>query len=224
MALQAHLDLKRHPRDGRSQARRKLRLLTEARSARGGAVDVLILDISTTGLLVQADLPLEQDETIEIELPGTGLHVARIVWSGDRFFGCAFEAPIPPAAVSAALLKGLPGNSGTSDKAAGPLPPPDFGRRLASLRNERGWSIEEVAAHLGVSRQAVWYWETGQRVPRQRLFKRVAEIFEVPPEALKAEAVNPQPAEAISLIEELRARIAARIGCDKEKITISIQL
>ena len=70
MALQAHLDLKRHPRDGRAQARRKLRLLTEARSARGGAVDVLILDISTTGLLVQADLPLEQDETIEIELPG----------------------------------------------------------------------------------------------------------------------------------------------------------
>ena len=223
MALQAHLDLKRQLRDGRSQARRKLRLLTEARSARSGAVGVLILDISTTGLLVQADLPLEQDETIEIELPGTGSHEARIVWSGDKFFGCAFEAPIPSAAVSAALLKGLAGDSDAPEKAATVLPASDFGPRLAALRTERGWSIDEVAARLGVSRQAVWYWETGQRVPRQRLFRRVAEVLGVQPDQLRTAEANAEQAGAGSLVEELRAQIARRIGCDKNKITISIQ-
>ena len=222
MALQAHLELNQ-ARDGRSQARKKLRLLTEARSARGGAVEVQILDISTTGLLVQADLPLEQDETLEIELPGAGSHQARIMWSGDKFFGCAFEAPIPSSAVSAALLKGLPGDFEGAETKGRQLPDADFGPRLTALRNERGWSIEEVADRLGVSRQAVWYWETGQRVPRQRLFKRVAETFGVSPQAIKAEAVSARPGETVSIIEELRDRIAARIGCDKDKITISIQ-
>ena len=117
MSLQAHLESKRQSRDRRSQSRKKLRLLTGARSARSGAVNVLILDISTTGMLVQADLPLEQGEAIEIQLPGTHVCLAKVEWTNGRFFGCSFKTPIPQGAVSAARLKGLPGDS------AGPAAP-----------------------------------------------------------------------------------------------------
>jgi DNA-binding XRE family transcriptional regulator len=112
-------------------------------------------------MLLQSDAPLEQGERIKIQLPLTGVCEARIVWASGKLFGCSFEPPISSAAVSAALLKGLP--AATRDRGA---PSVDFAHRLASLRSERGWSIEELAERLGVSRQAVWYWETSQRLPR----------------------------------------------------------
>lgn len=37
----------------------------------------------------------------------------------------------------------------------------EFGSRLARLRKERGYSQEELAEKLGVSRQAVSKWERG---------------------------------------------------------------
>jgi transcriptional regulator with XRE-family HTH domain len=223
MTLQAHFGSKPQSPDRRSQPRKKLRLLTEARSVRSGTAAVFILDISTTGILVQADLPLEQGEVIEIQLPGTGVHQARIVWSGGKFFGCSFEIPITSGALSAALLKGLPGDSAAPEASMTSAPSADFGHRLASLRGERGWSIEDLAARLGVSRQAVWYWETGQRQPRPRLFKRVAEIFEVSVDALLSRASGYEAADAVSIIEEFRNRIADRMGCDTDQITISIE-
>ena len=33
--------------------------------------------------------------------------------------------------------------------------------RIAQLRRQRGWSQEELAEHMGVSRQAVSKWESG---------------------------------------------------------------
>ena len=37
----------------------------------------------------------------------------------------------------------------------------DLGQRIQKLRKEKGFSQEEVAEALGVSRQAVSKWETG---------------------------------------------------------------
>ena len=40
-----------------------------------------------------------------------------------------------------------------------------LGQRLASLRNQKGWSQDELAAALGVSRQSVSKWETDASIP-----------------------------------------------------------
>jgi transcriptional regulator with XRE-family HTH domain len=223
MTIQAHLEPKPSPAGDRQVVRRKLRLLTSAHTARGGSAEVLILDLSTSGMLVQSNARLERAEKIEVELPGTGTRQAEVIWTGDSFFGCSFAEPIPPAAVSAALLKGLPGAEPTP--AESPVRSgvePDFASRLGALRSERGWSIEKVAEGLGVTRQAVWYWETGQRVPRPAVFRRVAELFGVSERSLLVDESH--AGDMAAPVRELRALIAERLGCDEDKIRIVVEL
>lgn len=40
-----------------------------------------------------------------------------------------------------------------------------FGEKLQTLRKAQGWSQEELAARIGVSRQALSRWESGASVP-----------------------------------------------------------
>lgn len=40
-------------------------------------------------------------------------------------------------------------------------------RRLVRLRAENNWRQKDLAAQLGVSRNAVGMWESGRRTPRQ---------------------------------------------------------
>ncbi|WP_174280409.1 helix-turn-helix transcriptional regulator [Sphingomonas bacterium] len=49
--------------------------------------------------------------------------------------------------------------------------------RLRVLRAERGWSQQEVAERLGVSRQSVNAIETGRYDPSLPLAFRIAELF-----------------------------------------------
>ena len=52
-------------------------------------------------------------------------------------------------------------------------------RRLAGLRKKRGLSQQEVADILGVSRQAVSKWESGQTAPSTENLVRLSGIYGV---------------------------------------------
>lgn len=52
--------------------------------------------------------------------------------------------------------------------------------RLRVLRAERGWSQQELAARLEVSRQSVNAIETGRYDPSLPLAFRIAELFALP--------------------------------------------
>ena len=89
-------------RDRRSAPRRKLSL----GAAMGGEGDpAVILDLSTTGILIETSAALATSEQLHLELPEAGRTVATIVWNSGPYFGCEFKAPIPQAAISAALLR-----------------------------------------------------------------------------------------------------------------------
>jgi hypothetical protein len=47
----------------------------------------------------------------EIELPHAGSVEATVVWNSGEFYGCQFELPIAPAALSAAQLQAQPQTS-----------------------------------------------------------------------------------------------------------------
>ena len=56
--------------------------------------------------------------------------------------------------------------------------------RLRVLRAERGWSQQDLAEKLEVSRQSVNAIETGKYDPSLPLAFRIAELFELPIEEI----------------------------------------
>jgi putative transcriptional regulator len=56
--------------------------------------------------------------------------------------------------------------------------------RLRVLRAERGWSQQDLAERLGVSRQSVNAIETGKYDPSLPLAFRIADLFALPIEEI----------------------------------------
>lgn len=97
-----------------------------------------------------------------------------------------------------------------------------FSERVTALRKQAGWSQEELAQRLDVSRQAVSKWESGQAMPDLDRVVRMSELFGVSTDSLlkdtpepdrsvheAARAVTMEEAEAFLSIKETMAdRIA----------------
>lgn len=71
--------------------------------------------------------------------------------------------------------------------------------KIIALRKKNGWSQEELAEQLGVSRQAVSKWEGAQSVPDLERVLRMAQLFNVSTDfLLKDEMEETEPAPAAS--------------------------
>ena len=101
----------------RYAARRPLRLATTLGTS---DADAVIHDLSVTGLLLETAEDVSVNDLLLIDIPNFGPVPATIVWNSGRFFGCRFDRPISPAAVSGALLRNPFANShsapGTADE------------------------------------------------------------------------------------------------------------
>ena len=66
--------------------------------------------------------------------------------------------------------------------------------KIIENRKKNGWSQEELAARLGVSRQSVSKWESAQAVPDMKKVLQLAEVFNVSTDyLLKDEIEAPEP-------------------------------
>jgi hypothetical protein len=74
----------------------------------GDGVPVNVLDLSLTGALIETSVPMLVGAIFEVELPEAGKVEATVVWNSGEYYGCQFELPISPAAVSAAQLQSPP--------------------------------------------------------------------------------------------------------------------
>ncbi|MFC3802376.1 helix-turn-helix domain-containing protein [Cohnella sp. GCM10012308] len=54
-----------------------------------------------------------------------------------------------------------------------------FGEKLRTERNRKGWSQEELAEKLYVSRQAVSKWENGQNYPSIEIVIKISDLLEL---------------------------------------------
>lgn len=93
--------------DRRGSVRRTLRLVAWAAHDQA-AKEVLILDLSTTGLMIETNAELSTTETIAVELPDADPILARVRWQRGAYYGCEFLKQAPVAAISAALLRSAP--------------------------------------------------------------------------------------------------------------------
>jgi hypothetical protein len=111
-------------------------------------VEVVIHDLSSTGILIQTNAELGASRRLEIELPELGATVARIVWSSGDYFGCQFEKPIPKAALSAAVLRN------PFEPAAAPVPAEaiyDEDESAAEVEDDRAPFAMRMRVILGTS-------------------------------------------------------------------------
>ena len=62
--------------------------------------------------------------------------------------------------------------------------------KIMTLRKQRGWSQEELAQQLSVSRQSVSKWESGASVPDLDKILKMSEIFDVSTDTLLKEEIE----------------------------------
>ncbi|MFC3419364.1 helix-turn-helix transcriptional regulator [Salinicoccus hispanicus] len=55
----------------------------------------------------------------------------------------------------------------------------EFGNKLKALRQAEGWSQDQLARELNVSRQAVYKWESNRGYPDIKNLIRISDIFGV---------------------------------------------
>ncbi|HVF31786.1 MAG TPA: helix-turn-helix transcriptional regulator [Acidimicrobiales bacterium] len=72
---------------------------------------------------------------------------------------------------------------------------PHLGQRIAAMRAGRGWTQQELAERLAVSRVAVSHLEAGMSTPGERTVALLAGLFKLEPHELVADTSYP-PAKA----------------------------
>jgi transcriptional regulator with XRE-family HTH domain len=205
----------------RSSIRKTLRLLAAGRHSGRKTEEIVIRDLSAAGMLMESEMPFEVGDKITVEFPRHGASEAAIVWGSGHFYGCRFAEPLPASTISAALLKSEPQTPASLMDEERPIDgSASFGEKLTALREARELTIEQLAQRLPVSRQALWYWETGKRKPRQAFLKRLAEELEVGPESLEPSESASRPA---SLVQHFRERLAAECGVDVDKVKVIVE-
>ena len=84
-------------------------------------------------------------------------------------------------------------------------------KTIRALRQERGWTQFELALKVGVQPQAVYFWESGRRIPQVPQLRRLGEIFglcsdEIELPALReTEAVARRPQSILRIVEHARS-------------------
>lgn len=216
MPITAHFeDLPVDPRRPRA-ARRQLRLESEGSSASGQTGRVLIHNVSSSGLLIETAVALNEGERIELNLPEVGIAIAFVVWTSENFYGCRFDLPVPASALAALELQ--------SELASVPDPgePGDtLPVRIARLRKEQGLTLEALAALLKVSKPTVWAWEQGRARPTADRITALAERLGVPEDKLRTGRNDDALAEALS---QARKVVGKAFGVDPAKVKVSIEL
>ena len=216
MSIPAHFeDLPVDPRSPRAP-RRQLRLESEGFTASGQTAQVMIHNISATGLLIESTVVLAEAEQIELALPQAGKTSAQVVWISEHFYGCRFETSMPTSTLSALELYSRltaapdPGEPGDT------LPV-----RIARFRKDRGLTLEALAALLKVSKPTVWAWEQGRARPTPARISALAERLGVAEEELRTGRDGAALAEAL---DQARNLVAKAYGVDPAKVKVSIEL
>lgn len=81
-------------REARRAERRRTQAASTMRTDGSGPVDVVVLDLSQTGIRILTGARLAQGQEISIGLAGAGVTRAYVTWAADGQYGCAFERPI----------------------------------------------------------------------------------------------------------------------------------
>ena len=146
MTISARLQITRAA-NRRGWTRRNLSLGATLHSS---GEEVVIHDLSASGLLVETTAGLAVFDDLEVELPEVGFTPAVVVWNSGPFYGCQFREPISQAAISAAVLRSPPAQS-----APPVLPRFVFPAEAIQIHDREHQEILEEKASLTVRLRAI---------------------------------------------------------------------
>ena len=82
----------------------------------------------------------------------------------------------------------------------------EFGTRLSAARKMKGYTQEQLAEKLSVSRTGISRWESGRMLPDLATLKRISQVLDVDFFAADSETPNGQAQETVaSLADEMLA-------------------
>ena len=90
-----------------------------------------------------------------------------------------------------------------------------FGEKLQALRKARGWSQEELATQINVSRQALSKWESGASVPDTENVVALSRLFGVSTDYLLLERPQRRPRRRLLHRRRASGRSCASCGCSR---------
>lgn len=227
--------------EGQQRADRlRLNLAVAGAVAPGQGTEVIVHNLSVSGVLIETAADLMMGQDIAIALPEAGDVVASVVWQSERLYGCRFRQPLPRAALSAARLRNpLPSDFDPADRAEADTDADaeeTLGARLRRLRQARGLSLAGLAQAAGLSKPSIWAWENGTTAPRRTSLLALARALDVPEQqltgvaamvGLRSSARAGADAESDMLKVEIaaaRRRIALAAGVDAASVRIMIEL
>lgn len=94
-----------HIRNARRAQRRATDAPSTMRTDGGNPVDVIVLDLSRSGIRIMTEADLGIGQEISIGLAGAGVTRAYVTWAHGGEYGCAFERPIAPEDEAAAFSR-----------------------------------------------------------------------------------------------------------------------
>lgn len=77
----------------------------------------------------------------------------------------------------------------------------DIGSRIAKLREDRGWTQEQTAGKLGISRAALSHYEKNRREPDTDTLTKFADLYQVTIDYLVGRTLDPDS----TLSEDVRS-------------------
>jgi transcriptional regulator with XRE-family HTH domain len=221
MAIAAYLERQARAGGRRRSARRKLRLPLHGTKASGVEVDVLVHNISATGMLLESHVELEIGDGIEIGLPHAGASRATIIWASGPIYGCQFDAPISLATLSAAQLRSVVGPDVVTTPDQQPPAMESFGVRLRRLRAAKRLTQAQIATELGVSVPSISAWEQDKARPKAGRMDALAIRLGVDVSELLGIEETDSLTNVVASAKAQVARAAA-VSADKVKIIIEI--
>ncbi len=97
-----------------------------------------------------------------------------------------------------------------------------FADKLIRLRKKSGWSQEELAEQMGVSRQSISKWEGAQSIPDLEKIIKLAKLFSVSTDYLLLDELGDEQAEAPALPGEERPALR-RVSMEEANAFLEIK-